>query len=60
MVLENCFHCKNLTINKRKNYRCEFKKCNMGKKPYFPVKIPEDAKYWYGFEVCRFEPKWKE
>lgn len=57
MVLENCFHCKNLTINKRKNCICEFKHVNMGKKPYYPVKIPENAKWFYGFEICKFEPK---
>lgn len=54
---ENCFHCKNLTQKRNKNYSCEFKHCNMGKKPFYPVKIPENAKMFYGFEVCRFEPK---
>jgi hypothetical protein len=50
----------NLTINKQKNCICEFKKCNMGKKPYYPEKIPEGAKYWFRFEVCRFDSKWKK
>ena len=60
MVLENCYNCMNLTINKQKNCICEFKKCNMGKKPYYPEKIPEGAKYWFKFEVCRFDSKWKK
>lgn len=56
-MIENCFRCKNCIQNKKKNYSCKFKHVNMGKKPYYPVKIPEDAKWFYGFEVCRFEPK---
>ena len=54
---ENCFNCKNLTQNKRKNYSCLFKKCQMGIKPFYPEKIPEDCKFQYGFEVCKFEKK---
>ena len=57
---ENCFNCKNLTQNKKKNYSCLFKKCQMGIKPFFPKEIPEDRKINYGIEVCKFEPKTKE
>jgi len=56
-MIENCFKCKNCVQKRNKNYTCEFKHVNMGKEPYYPVKIPENAKWFYGSEVCKFEPK---
>lgn len=55
-MIENCYNCKNCFKNKRAIYVCKFKKCNMGKRPYFPKRIPYDAKYNYGVRVCSFEP----
>jgi len=58
MALENCYRCQNLTINMKKNCICEWKHVNMGEIPYFPTRIPIDAKWdRFGNEVCRFEPK---
>lgn len=55
-MIENCYNCKNCFKSKRASYFCKFKLCNMGVRPYFPKKIPKDAKYNYGIRVCRFEP----
>ena len=55
MSVENCYNCDKLFINKRKQFYCLFKSCLMGDKPYYPEKIPEDAKYNHGIKVCDFK-----
>lgn len=53
----NCYNCKHCIQKRNKNYSCLFKKCQMGKEPYYPKEIPSDAFYYYGMKVCDYTPK---
>lgn len=54
----NCFNCKYCErIPRTGNYTCLFKKCNMGKIPYYPKLIPENQIMAFGIKICDYTPK---
>ena len=58
-MMENCYSCGYCIIGSH-TYLCDFKKCNMGGRPYYPDCIPEKALFNYGIRVCQYIPREKE
>jgi len=57
MNKRNCNICKHI-VKKGKSFRCEFKQCNMGSKPYYndPNAKQPVSEFNYGSKVCEFIP----
>lgn len=53
-----CYNCK-YCIKKRNNYHCEWKKCNMGKEPFYNTnkKFKRRKIKNLGFVVCSFKKR---
>lgn len=55
----DCLNCHNCELNKVGNYICHWKKCNMGKAPFYNDTTANKPKKFYklGFCTCYFKPK---